>query len=138
LVESKKQGGFDGRNHPNQSANRHPAAIVGTASAGFGTGPAVVMVMFGALSRTGITDLSAERHKLGREPGIAGGQAGAHRAEIGAVAAEPDAGGHHLNVVFGKAGGGALFARFGTIEAGSDVIGVLHGFHNVELVLLGN
>ncbi|GAB3898278.1 hypothetical protein GCM10028803_17470 [Larkinella knui] len=79
---------------------RHPPTIVSATAAGFGTKPAMFMVVFTAFIGAGIAHIGAEYHKFHHKFGIAGGQAAAHLAKIGTIAAKPDAVPHHLKVVF--------------------------------------
>ena len=63
-----------------------------------------------ALVAADFTDFGAFAHHVLGVLRIAGHEAGSQGADVGAVAVDTDAAGHHLHILFFEAGGGAMFA----------------------------
>jgi len=91
-----------------------------------------VIGMFLALDCTSIAHVGAELHELAHKLRTTGLEPGTQCTDVGAVAAEFNAGRHIMAFTVGianfKAGSGAALAGFSAFEAGICVI-VLHHFH---------
>jgi hypothetical protein len=114
----------------------HIAALGGAFTASLGTGFAVgqMVGVFFALGSAGIADLGTEQHKLFREIGPAGIKPTAEGADVGTIAAKPDAVSQvvvlAVAVAQHEAVRYAVLAGFDTIEAsGWMAVFALH-FHN--------
>jgi hypothetical protein len=81
-----------------------------TFAAGLGALLAVVVLVPAALIGTLLANFDALFDKVRGMRRVAGDKSGREPADIGAVAVGADAADHHLHVVFGEAGVGAVFA----------------------------
>lgn len=81
---------------------------------------AVVVWVAGAFFGTGLAGEGAEVAGFFGEVAVADHQGFGEAAEVGAVAVEADAGGHHRHVVLAQAGCGAMLAGDDTGAAGLD------------------
>ena len=76
--------------------------------------------VFAAFSTTGFAELCAEAAQFLREPRPAAHEGRSAPANFGAISIEANAFGHHGHVALTQAGGRAVFAGFGTTDAGVD------------------
>ena len=86
------------------------------------------MRVAGALVAAGFADFGAQRQQRGGVNRTPRDAAGGEGAEIGAVAVELDAMGHHLHVLLQQARGGAMFAGNKAVIQGFEQASVL-GVH---------
>lgn len=98
----------------------HPTALLSAALAGFGALLAVVVLVLAALGCTGLTNFGADAANLLRELRTAAHERGGVPAHLGAVFIEPDALGHHGDILFAQAGVAAVFTRLGAADTGFD------------------
>lgn len=108
---------------------RLPAGF-GARAAGFGAFLAMVGFVFGALGAAVIADFGAKSADVRGKFGTSGHLAGGERAKVGATTIKLDAAGHHVDIGFAKAGGGAAFTGFAASVAGLDAVVervVMHG-----------
>ena len=107
------------------------AARFGARAAGGGAGLAVVVLMLPALVGAEGADFGALAQQVLAVLGAARQQAGGQGANVGAVAVEGDAAGHHFHVVFVEARGGAVLAGAHAVgESAQQVVtGLIHLIH---------
>lgn len=116
----------DGRLHSGRlprrraTAQGHAAALVGTAAAGFGTAPAMVAGMRGALFAAGPAHLGTQCAEGRSQFAAARHGTGSCVTGLGAIHVQRNAAGHHADIIFMQAGRGAFIAGRGAVAAGID------------------
>lgn len=124
-TRSEKEGAWrreQGSTAPLGDGVGHLAAGFGAGAASLGALLAVLDAVLVALGAAGVANFRAEGADVGGEFGTAGHLARGEGAEIGAAAVKLDAVGHHLDVFFAEARGGAAFAGIRTSVAGLDAV----------------
>lgn len=91
----------------------------------------MVVLVLGTFRTTGLADLRAKLADALCELRAARHFAQGERADVGAAAIEFDAPGHHLDVFFVQARGGAMFAGFEASLARGDAIFVFLVRHGI-------
>jgi hypothetical protein len=98
-------------------SGRHRFAFFGAAFASVRTPLAMIRFMLAAFLAARLTDLSAQAAKLLRELRIARHKLRRKHANVRAIPIQPDATGHHLNILFLQASGRAMFAFLRALQA---------------------
>lgn len=110
----------------------HAATSLGASPTDVGATLAVVGLMTRTLGTAGVADPGAKLAEFLGKSAAAAHQRRCEPADIGAIAIQPNAFGHHLDVLLLEAGGRTMFAFHGTGLTGFDAIGVQivsHGFY---------
>jgi len=92
----------------------------------------MIHLVLGALRAAGVANLGTKLAHAVREIRATGHFTFCVSADVGATAVEFDTTGHHLHVLFVKAGRRAMFAGYRAIVAGLDAILVIVGGHRTN------
>lgn len=109
----------------------HPAARFGALAASLGAALAVLVLVLPAFLATGLTDFRAQAAESSGELRLATHQRCRHPAHLGAIAVQPNALSHHLDILFTETGIGTVLARLSALDTGFDAGCVLRVCHDL-------
>lgn len=102
------------------SGTGHVSALFRTFAARFGTTSTMVGFVLAAFRTAGVTDIGAHSANVVSELRPPAHERRRRPAKFRTVSIQPNAFGHRLHILFAEAGGGTMFARLRTLDAGSD------------------
>lgn len=98
----------------------HSATLLGAAAALVGTPVAMLRLMLGTFGAAGVADFGAHATDVMCTLRSAAHVAGCRPTDLSAITIQPNAIGHHGDVVFAQARGGAVLALLGATDTGFD------------------
>jgi hypothetical protein len=108
---------------------RHLTALLGTPAARLGTTLTVVGLVPRTLIPAGVADFGAKATEFASELRAPAHERRRSPADLGTIAVEPDAFGHHCYVGFTQTGVGTMFASLGAFDTGRDAGRILFVGH---------
>jgi hypothetical protein len=115
----------------------HLATLFSASTAFFRTATAMLRFVLGAFGAAGVADVGAHAAEIVRKIRTAAHQRRRRPTDFRTITVQPNTFGHHLDVGFAQACGGAMFASLGAAATGFDAGTKLLVTHN-GLLLSGN